>query len=169
MTHSAEMRAQLEDVDDGDGFLMLALMDSPLLSAPVRVVNDNRDWPNIPTWSEALQGFENVTYVGIPMEVTLPSDVPQEASRAQLEITNVGRELTAELEALPLGSGLDIVLRIVSRARPQQIEWEFTAAISRITANVQRVVIALGDDALMRQSAVLLRYDSTTAPGLIAG
>lgn len=158
MTHSAEMRAQLEAVDDGDGFFLLALMDSPLLSAPVRVVNDNRD-----------RTIGGVVFVGIPMEVTLPSDVPQEASRAQLEITNVGRELTAELEALPLGSGLDIVLRIVSRARPELVEWEFTAAISRITANVQRVVITLGDDALVRQSAVRLRYDPTTAPGLFAG
>ena len=158
MTLSAAMSAQLDAVDDSDGFLLLALMDSPLLSAPVRVVNDNRDWV-----------IGGQTFVGIPMEVTLPTDVPQEASRAQLEISNVGRELTAELEALPLGAGLDIVLRIVSRVRAEQVEWEFAVAISRITATPQRVAMVLGDDALMRQSAVLLRFDPTTAPGLFAG
>lgn len=167
MTLSTDMRAQLEAVDDGDGFLLLALMDSPLLSAPVYVVSDTRD---LQAPAVGRDGIERVvTFVGIPMKVTLPTDVPQEASRAQLEITNVGRELTAELEALPLGSVLDLMLRIVSRARPTQVEWEFPAAISRITATVQRVVIVMGDDALVRQSAVLLRYDPTTAPGLFAG
>lgn len=159
MTLSADFRAELEAVDDGDGLLLLAVMDDIRLTAPVRVANSTRNWT-----------IGGVSYAGIPMDVTLPSDVPQEAARAQVEISNVGRELIAELEALPLGTaGLDLTLRIVSRVRPEQIEWEFVAPISRITATAARVVIVLGDDNLTRQSAVLLRFDPTTAPGLFAG
>lgn len=152
------MRAQLQAVDDPSGLLLLAILDDPLLSAPVHVLNDTRD-----------RTIGGIPYVALPMEITLPTDVAGQASQAQLEISNVGRELTAELEALPLGSGLDVTLRIVSRANPEQIEWEYTAAISRVTATVPRVVIVMGDDMLLRQSAVLLRYDPTTAPGLFAG
>jgi hypothetical protein len=169
MSLTPAMRAQLQSVDDVDGLLLLAVLDDPVLSASVHVVNDTRDWPDIPTWSETFQRYENVTYIGIPMQVTLPTDVAGQASQAQLEISNVGRELTAELEALPLGSNLDVTLRIVSRAAPEQIEWEYEAAIGRVTATVPRVVIVLGDDTLLRQSAVLLRFDPTTAPGLFAG
>lgn len=169
MTLSPSMRAQLQAVDDDDGLLLLAIIDDPVLSAPVHVVNDTRDWPDIPAWSESLQGYQNVTFVGIPMDITLPTDAASQASAAQLEITNVGRELTAEIEALPLGTGLEVTLQIVSRARPSQIEWEYTAAIGRITSTVPRIAISLGDDSLLRQSAVLMRYDPVTAPGLFAG
>lgn len=158
MSLTPAMRAQLQSVDDVDGLLLLAILDDPVLSAPVHVVNDTRDCK-----------VGDVTYVAIPMAITLPTDVSGQASQAQLEITNVGRELTAELEALPLGSSLDVTLQIVSRANPQQIEWEYEAAIGRVTATVPRVVIVLGDDTLLRQSAVLLRFDPTTAPGLFAG
>ena len=158
MTLTPAMRAQLQAVDDGDGLLLLAVLDDPVLSAPVHIVNDTRDWT-----------ISGVPFAGLPMEVTLPSDTAGQASAAQLEITNVGRELTAEIEALPLGTTLEVTLQIVSRARPSQIEWEYAAAIGRITATVPRIVISLGDDWFLRQSAVLMRNDPTTAPGLFAG
>lgn len=158
MTLSPSMREQLRRVNDAAGALLLVKIDSPDLSGPVRVVQDTRDW---------VIGGE--TYINLPLDITLPQDVPQESARAQIEMANPGREIMAELEGLPQGATLDITLMIVSRSAPDVIEWEFTAAATKVRATSPLITLSLGDDWLFGQSAVLLRYDPTTAPGIFPG
>ncbi len=157
-TLSTAARQQLQKVDDPDGFLMLILIDNPALSGPVRIAQDTRDWT-----------IAGTTYIGLPLEIQLPQDVSKEAVRAQLRIDNVGRDLVGELEAMPPGTSLDVVLRMVSRATPTAVEWEFIAGASVAEVNVMDITLSLGDDELLRRNAVSLRYDPTTAPGIFAG
>lgn len=157
-TLTAAARRQLQRVDDGDGFLLLVLMDHAALSGPVRIARDTRD--------HVIGG---ITFIGLPLEVQLPQDVAQEASRAQLRIDNVGRDLVGELESLPPGASLDVTLRVVSRAAPATVEWEFIDGASVAEADLPAVVLTLGDDSVMRRNAVGLRYDPSTAPGIFAG
>lgn len=149
-------RKQLQRVDDADGWLMLVQIDLPAPSGPVRVVNDTRDW---------LIG--GITYIGLPFEVLLPQDVAGEASGAKLRMDNVGRDLVGVFESLPPGHELDITLRLVSRASPEVIEWEYVDGASVADATVPEISIGLGADE--RRNAVLLRYDPTTSPGNFAG
>jgi hypothetical protein len=158
MTLSPSMRAQLRRVNDQDGVLLLVRIDSPDLSGPVRVVADNRDW--------RINGED---FVALPLDITLPQDVPKESARAQIEMDNIGRAMMAELEGLPMGATLDVTLQIVSRAALDVIEWEFTAAATKARTTTPRVVLSLGDDWMFGQSAVLLRADPTTMPGIFAG
>lgn len=158
MTLSPSMRAQLRRVNDPDGVLLLVRIDSPHISAPVRVVADTRDW--------RVRGED---YVALPLDVTLPQDVPREHARAQVEMDNIGRGVTDELERLPMGATLDVTLQLVSRAAPDVIEWEFTAAATKARSTTPRIALSLGDDWIFGQSAVLLRFDPSTAPGLFAG
>jgi len=148
---------QLQAVDDADGLLLLVLLDHPAFGH-VRVVSDTRDWD-----------IGNETYIGIPLAITLPQDVSKEAARASIEIDNVGRELLAELEALPPGTALDCIIRIVSRANPSVVEWEFATGVSTANATLGTISLTLGDDGFLRRSAVNLRYDPETAPGIFAG
>ena len=154
---SPAMRRQLQRVDDGDGVLILLIIEEGL-SDVVRIVNDTRNWVS-----------QGETYVGIPMEVTLPQDVDGERSSGELSIGNPGRDLVGEFEALPPGKALEITLRLVSRADPDTVEWEYVAGATMATATSVSVSLSLGNDNLFRGPAVRLRYDPDTAPGIFAG
>lgn len=148
---------QLHAVDDPDGFLVLVLMDHPSFSGGIRLVEDTRDW---------LIG--GVNFTGLPMRLQMPSDIAGEATRAQLSIDNVGRDVLAELEHLPPGSSMEVELRIVSRKAPTRIEWSYIAGGSRAATDVDFVTLSLSDDELLRRNAVSLRYDPQTTPGIFA-
>lgn len=149
--------AQLHAVDDPDGWLVLVLMDHPSFAGGIRLVEDTRDWT-----------IGGTTYIGLPMRLKLPQDVAGEATRAQLSIDNVGRDITAELEHLPPGASLDVTIRFVSRKSPTRTEWEYIAGGSTAQVDVEFVTLSLGDDDLLRGNAVRLRYDPTTAPGIFS-
>ena len=155
---STAARKQLQRVDDPDGVMMLVLMDHPSFAGPIRIVQDTRDWV-----------IGGTTYVGLPLSIQLPQDVNKEATRAQLRIDNIGRDLLAELEDLPPGASLDVTLRIVSRAAPESVEYEYVAGASVAEVDVEVITLTLGDDELLQRNAVSLRYDPSTSPGIFAG
>lgn len=151
------MHRQLQRVDDPDGIVLLLRIDEGL-SDVVRVASDTRNWVS-----------NGQTFVGIPMRVQLPQDVQGETSRAQLVVSNPGRDLIGEFEALAPGTSLDITLMLISRAAPDVIEWEYVAGATMATANSTDITLSLGNDDLFRGPAVRLRYDPSTSPGIFAG
>lgn len=157
-TLSTAARQQLQRVDDPDGLLLLVLIDHPSFAGGIRIVQDTRDWI-----------IGGITFVGLPLSIQLPQDVSGEATRAQLRVDNIGRDLLAELEDLPPGSSLDVMLRIVSRAAPEVTEFEYVAGASAAEVDLESITMTLGDDELLRRNAVALRYDPSTAPGIFAG
>lgn len=158
MTVSTATRGALQAVNDADGVLMLVRIDNAAFSANIRLVNDTRDW---------TIGAD--TYLGCPVRITLPQDVSKEVPRARLEIDNVGRDVTAELELLPPGESLLATIRLVHRSTPTVVDWEFTAPLSNFHTNTLSVSAVMGPDDVMRRPAVALRFDQRSAPGLIPG
>ncbi len=158
MAVSDASRAQLHATADAHGFLELLFIEHASWVAPVRVVNDTRDWT-----------IDGNTWIGLPFKVKLPGQAQGENPRAQLQMDNVGRELTAALEALPVGSTLLATLRVVSRATPSVIDFEFVALLGGINVSATTVSCTMGPDDTLRQSAVRVRYDPSNAPGLFAG
>lgn len=151
------LRRQLQRVDDPDGVLVLLRIDEGL-SEVVRVVNDTRNWIS-----------NGETFIGVPMEIQMPQDVQDENSQASLVIANPGRDLVGEFEAMPPGTSLEITLMLVSRARPDDVEWEYMAGATTATVTSTTVSMSLGNDNLFRGPAVRLRYDPDTSPGIFAG
>ena len=154
MTSAATDR-KLHQVDDSGGVLVLLKIDHAALSAPLRLVADTRD---ITTLGD--------TYRALPFSITLPNDKAREMPRARLQMDNVGRELTAELERLPPGAALTATLMIVHRSTPGVVDYEFTAPLSGVRVDQTSVSATMGPDDLMRRPATLLRFDPKTAPGL---
>lgn len=154
---SPASRAQLQRVDDPTGLLLLLKLEHPSM-ATVHVVNDTRDWV-----------IDGTSWIGLPFRFRLPNSVAGEAPRAQLELDNVGTELTAELERLPPGGALQATIYLVSRATPSVVDYEFTAPLSGVSATMTTVSGTIGNDDALRSPAVKMRYDPTTAPGLFAG
>lgn len=155
MTLSTATARKLHQVDDAGGVLALLKIDHAALSAPVRIVNDTRELVTL-----------GDTYMALPFRLTLPNDMAKELPRARLQIDNVGRELTAELERLPPGAALQATLLLVHRATPGVVDYEFTAPLSGVRADMGTVTATMGPDDPMRQSAVRLRFDPATAPGI---
>ena len=148
---------QLQRVVDPSGQLVLMLMSHPSIDT-VRVVNDTRDW---------VIGAD--TWVGLPFRFKLPQDRQGQAPRATLEVDNVGRALSTELEKLPPGSALQATMRLVSRAQPTVVDYEFTAPLSGVKVSTGNVTATLGNDDALRAPAVKMRYDPKLTPGLFDG
>lgn len=148
----------LQSIADNQGILELLLIDHSSFASPIRVVNDTRDW---------VIGSD--TYVGLPFVLKLPSQVKNENPRATLQLDNVGRDFTAALEALPAAAALTATVRLVSRATPQIIDFEFIGQLTSINVNQTSVSCSFGLDDVMRQSAVRLRFDPFNSPALFAG
>lgn len=154
---TATMREQLQRVADPAGALVLLTLSHPSLDTAY-LVNDTRDWT-----------VGSTTYVGLPFGFKLPQSKAGEAPRAQIEIDNVGRELTAELEKLPPGAALLATFAVVSRNDPTVVQYSFSAPLSGVVATVQVITAAVGNDDALRAPAVKMRYDPTNSPGIFAG
>lgn len=158
MSVTQNTAAALQRVNDGAGVLTLLSIEHPALSGPVRIVNDTRSVTS-----------NGVVYAALPFAVSLPNDKSKEVPRARLQMDNVGREITAELERLPPGAALQATLRVVYRATPDTIDYEFTSPLSGIKVDQLTVTATMGPDDIMRRPATLLRFDPLTAPALFAG
>lgn len=158
MTLSSTAIRTLQRTDDPFGLLMLLTITGDGLDDTIRLVSDTRDCTS-----------RGQVYLGLPFKWALPQEAAGEVGRAQVQIDNVGRELTAELERLPPGSELLATLEVVCRATPDVVDMSFTAPMSSVQAGVLTITATVGEGDLMRLPAVDVRFDPFTAPGLFAG
>lgn len=150
--------SQLQSVSDGHGFIELLELKHDSFIDPIRLVNDTRDW--------YISGYE---WIAMPFRAKWPSATQGESPRAQLQIDNVGREITGLIDALPVGAIVWAHLKLVSRATPEFATAEFVAPARGFRANMTAITCEVGPDDAMRQSAVRMRFDPTNAPGVFAG
>ena len=158
MPVSASTRKQLQATSDSHGFIELLQIEHASFAGPVLICNDTRDWV-----------IGGVTYVALPFMCKLPNDARGENPRAQLQIDNVGRALTAVIEALPVGAELLATFKVVSRATPTVVDYQFIAQLSGISITPTAVTCTMGSDDTMRQTAVRVRFDPQNTPGLFPG
>lgn len=154
MTSAAFIEAR-QRTNDADGILELLTISHASFSGPANLVNDTRNWIS-----------NGTTFIAYPFRFTYPQDVAGEAPRSTLEIDNVGRDLTSELERLPANAIVMATVQHVSRAAPDTVEWAWTVPLINVAVDVLSVSAVLGVDYLMRQQAVRLRHDPRTSPGI---
>lgn len=147
--------ARRQRVTDPDGTLVLLELAAASFGSPVRLVDDTRNWT-----------VGGNLYTGFPFRFTLPDDTAGQAPRAVLEIDNVGREVTADLENLDPGELITATIRLTDKTEPETI-FE-TMVLPMVNVHVDQSVITaqVGVDWIMRQAACRLRYNGHTAPGL---
>ncbi len=145
----------LQRTDDPFGILYLLEISGGHITTPVRLVADTRDCVS-----------NGNTYLGIPFTVGMPKQADKEVPRAQIRVDNVGRELTADLEALPPGAELLATIKVVHRKTPDVVDYQFTAPMSGVSVDPLSINATIGVTDLWRRPAVDLRYDPQTAPGL---
>jgi hypothetical protein len=155
MSVSASTRRALQKVTDNQGVLAMLEISHPSFDVSLRIINDTRDHT---IFGELWQG--------LPFAVTLPNDKAKETPRAKLQMDNVGREITADLESLPPGASLKATMTIVHRSTPETIDYQFRAPLSGVRVMGPTITATMGRDDIMRMSAVHLRFDPATSPSL---
>ena len=152
--YSTAMQAHLQGVNRADPEVILLEIAHADLGTPVRVCNDAQD----------LTHNGNL-FVAMPFAFTLPDD-GGEQPRAQLVMSNLGRELMAALEAANGGVGATLRARVVRRSVPNTAELDFTVALQTVTADATTITAELGFDFMLDWPAIAMRYDPVSAPGI---
>lgn len=152
-TSDAHRRAQRELSPDGVVLHALEIT-HPDVPAPVRVVNDAVD-----------RVLDGETYTALRFGIRLAGDTEGQAPRAELVVDNVGRPLTQWIERSGGGSGSTVRVMefLAGRTSP---EWEVTLELADAHVDQQQVTASIGYENLLGRSAVRLRHDPETSPGL---
>lgn len=142
-------------VTDTDSVLLFLEITWPASGDTLRLVNDTRDWIS-----------NGETYVGHPFRLMPPDDVAGQSPRGVLEIDNVGRGITADLEDWLPGQVLYARIMVADRADPDTYMVDMPLPLTRVTVTGTVARAEGGMDLLLRQQAVQLRYTPYVAPGL---
>ncbi|MEA9886024.1 DUF1833 family protein [Xanthomonas campestris pv. raphani] len=154
MSTFLERRQRVND-DDTSAPLELLEMTAPSFGAVLRIVNDTRDWVS-----------NGNTYIGYPFRFTMPNDSAGQPPRAQLEVDNVGRGITEDLERVQPNELVMCRYLITDRTQPDVIARRFYLPLTQVRADGPLITAQIGVDFVMRQKAVKLRANPFTLPGI---
>lgn len=154
-SYSEKASQNLLSTSPAEPFLVAIEVMHADLPVPARFVNDSQ---NI-----TIQGNE---YFATAFRVSLPDDKDQQLPQARLEVDNVGRELTQWLEFSRGGVGARCRIIQVLRSDPDLIEFDMTMDLTGLVINNMTVSGLLGFQNTLGQTAVTIRFDPLTAPGL---
>lgn len=127
----------------------------PGLEVPARFVNDTLDIL-----------IEGNTFFACRFDLTLPDDQDEQVPQARLEVDNIGRDLTQWLEQSQGGAGAKCRIIMVLRSAPSNIEFDMTLDLTGLEITNFRVTGVLGFKNTLMQSAVTVRFDPSTTPGV---
>ncbi|MEA9605699.1 DUF1833 family protein [Xanthomonas campestris pv. plantaginis] len=142
-------------VTDRVGPLELLEMTAPSFGAVLRIANDTEDWVS-----------NGNTYIGYPFRFTAPTDSAGQTPRAQLEVDNVGRGITDDLERMQPNEMVMCRYLITDRAAPDLIARRMYLPMTQVRAAGPLITAQIGMDFFMRQQAVKLRANPHTLPGI---
>lgn len=155
MSYSVAAKRNLLATTPDDPFLILLEITHPDLPVPIRVVNNTVDIVS-----------NGNDFLAIPFDITLPDSKDQQVPKARLSVDNIGRELTQWLEFSRGGKGAKCRIMQVLASDPDTIELDITMDLTGLSVNNSTVDGELGFQDTLNQSAVAVRYEPKTAPGL---
>lgn len=125
------------------------------LAVPARFVNDTADIH-----------IEGSRFLACRFDLDLPDDQDEQEPEAKLEVDNVGRDLTQWLEQSQGGKGAKCRILMLLRSTPHNLEFDMTLDLTGLEINNFRVSGRLGFKNTLKQSAVTVRHDPTSTPGI---
>ncbi|MBB3822226.1 hypothetical protein FHT03_001091 [Xanthomonas arboricola] len=154
MSAFQERRQRVTD-DDTTAPLELLEMTAPSFGAVLRICNDTRDWVS-----------NGNIYKGYPFRFTPPKDSAGQTPRAQLEVDNVGRGITEDLERVQPNELVMCRYLITDRVQPDVIARRLYLPLIQVRAVGPLITAQIGVDFFMGQQAVKLRANQFTLPGI---
>ena len=155
MPETQRYRRAIRASAPADTLLTALELRHPAISTPVRVVNDTQE-----------RTIDGQDYVALRFGARFADDVEGQVPRAELVVDNVGRALMQWIERAEGGVGATVRVMQVLAIPDATPEWEMTLDVASVRADQERVVVGLGFDPLLGRSAVAMRHDPQTSPGL---
>ena len=152
---SAAARENLLATSADEPFLVLLEITHADLAVPVRVVNDTQNLTS-----------NGIEFIGCPFNVTLPDDVAGQMPQAQLEVDNIGRDLTQWLEFSRGGQGARCRIIQVMRSDPNTIEFDMTLDLTNMKITNETVSGSLGFENMLNRTGTIPTFTPQNAPGL---
>lgn len=140
---------------DFAGVLQFLEISAPSFPDTLRLVNDSINW--------TIDGQE---YLAMPFRIKLPTDASGTAGSIDIEMDNVGRNMTEELERLPPNEMVMARIRLSDRDDPGNFFRDIPMPIVRVSVNATSATATASMDSVMRQQACRLRANSFTLPGI---
>jgi len=127
------------------------------LAAPgvIRVVNDTQDLTH-----------DGDVFTACAFRVQFPEDIAQSMPRVPIAIDNLGKEMTAWLDASGGGKGATVRIMQVMRDTPNIVEQEYTMLLMNTNQTIMEISGELGYDNILELPALGILYSPQTAPGL---
>lgn len=148
-------RTRNQRLQDDVGLVELLQVTNPSFSGPMYICNDVQDFVS-----------QGQVYIALPFRFTLPDDVAGQMPRMQLQIDNVGRHFSDELERLLPGTTTMAKLIIISRDQPDTHVHTFWLPLVQVSVSGAAVSAYCGVDQLARQAACKLVANPFTLPGI---
>jgi Domain of unknown function (DUF1833) len=140
---------------DFAGVLQFLEISAPSFPDTLRLVNDSINW--------TVNGQE---YIAMPFRIKLPTDASGTAGSIDIEMDNVGRNMTEELERLPPNEMVMARIRLSDRDDPGNFFRDIPMPIVRVSVNANSATATASMDSVMRQQACRLRANEFTLPGI---
>ena len=138
----------------GDTLITALEIAHPDAAAPLRVVDAGGD-----------RVIEGHTYTALRFEARLADDTDSRMPQAEIAMDNVGREATRWIDGAGGGHGASVrIMQLLDGASDP--EWEMTLDVTRLQVGSERITVRLGFDPLLGRSAVSVRHDPATTPGI---
>lgn len=148
-------RTRNQRLHDDVGYVELLQVTNPSFSGPMHICNQSEDFIS-----------RGISYIGLPFRFTTPEDVSGQAPRMQLQMDNVGRGFSDELERLQPGTTTMAKLIIVARDRPDEHVHTFWLPMTQISITGAAASATCSVDHLSRQAACKVIADPFTLPGI---
>lgn len=151
----SDYRTRNQRITNDVGQVELLEVTDPSFSGPMQICNDVQDFVS-----------QGKVYIGIPFGFTLPDDVSGQAPRMRLQMDNVGRGISDELERRLPGNTTMARLIIVARDTPDVHEHVFWLPMSSVSISGASATATCSVDELMRQAACKQIANPFTLPGI---
>lgn len=152
---SDDFRTRNQRLQDDVGLVELLQVTNPSFSGSMHICNDVQDFVS-----------QGQVYIALPFRFTLPEDVSGQSPRMQLQIDNVGRGFSDELERLLPGTTTMAKLVLVARDKPDVHAHTFWLPMTNVSINGSAASATCSVDQLSRQAACKLIANPFTLPGI---
>ena len=152
---SSVLHTNNQRVTNPGGELELLEVTNPSFSEPMRICNDVVDVVS-----------QGVAYIGVPFRFTLPEDTKDSNPQLRLQLDNVGRGITDELERRQPGSVTMARLIVVDRTAPDVHAHVYYLPLTNVGVTPTVATATASADYWMRQSACKQIADPHHLPGI---
>lgn len=140
---------------ESDLYLVLLTISHPDLPDPIRVVNNNESVTS-----------ESISYAAFPFEIALPESQENAPPRAELSISNVGREIGQAIRSI--GSPPSVTIAVIRQETPDVVEaLHVGMKLSGVSYDAQQVSGQLVREDFVTEPYPALTYSPAEFGGLI--